>query len=235
MKNVNKLKKPLAITSIAAIGAAILFFLVVLALQLFAHISILKYELKNPVWKIIILLMIAGFGSMLLITSINIWNGNRALSVTSGVLVVLAAILSVLRFVININNVFLLDVTLDGIILSVCVNFYTAKYVKCGNKNNVLTYISAGISAVIAIILLLTVHAGEGFMGKAWESSVFIFLFVVLALSYLGLTITVGVLAKGISKNDADEAVENKQSVTISKSEYERLLDIEKRYNELKK
>ena len=240
------MKKKITIGSLSFIGAAILWFICLIASQLFFDGNVFDKGISAFIWRFLIILLIVGFSGILLLTSVSIYEDNKTLAYVSGAMILLTALFALLFFIIGkYEKGFLSYCTLDLVIVSLLVNQITDMQYRAKKSLSALK-IAAGVTGgAIALILLLSVHS---LAGALWSSTAFVFFFVVLCLAFIGLKIAVGAISKssnGKAKKDpADtislpdaEATENKtaETITISRAEYEELLRIKDAYERMNK
>lgn len=234
------MKKKLTIVSLGFIGAAILWFACLVAAQLFFDADIFGKSFSSFIWRGLIILLIVGVSGLLLLTSVSIYENNKTLAYVSGAMILVTALFALLFFIIGkYEKGFLSTSTLTLVILSLLINQMTDMQYRA-KKSLTGLKIAAGVTGgVIALILELSVYS---LMGKFWNSTAFVFFFVVLCLAFIGLKIAVGAIAKsanGKAEKSGTEAAANntgaaEETVTISRAEYEELLKIKAEYENKK-
>lgn len=235
-----KMKKKLTIVSLGFIGAAILWFACLVAAQLFFDADIFGKSFSSFIWRGLIILLIVGVSGLLLLTSVSIYENNKTLAYVSGAMILVTALFALLFFIIGkYEKGFLSTSTLTLVILSLLINQITDMQYRA-KKSLTGLKIAAGVTGgVIALILELSVYS---LMGKFWNSTAFVFFFVVLCLAFIGLKIAVGAIAKSANgkaeKSGTEAAADNtgaaEETVTISRAEYEELLKIKAEYENKK-
>lgn len=234
------MKKKLTIVSLGFIGAAILWFACLVAAQLFFDGDIFGKSFSSFIWRGLIILLIVGVSGLLLLTSVSIYENNKTLAYVSGAMILITALFALLFFIIGkYEKGFLSTSTLTLVILSLLINQMTDMQYRA-KKSLTGLKIAAGVTGgVIALILELSVYS---LMGKFWNSTAFVFFFVVLCLAFIGLKIAVGAIAKSANgkaeKSGTEAAADNtgaaEETVTISRAEYEELLKIKAEYENKK-
>ena len=71
------MKKKITILSLSFIGAAILWFICLVASQLFFDGEVFSKGISSFVWRFLIILLIVGFSGLLLLTSVSIHAENK--------------------------------------------------------------------------------------------------------------------------------------------------------------
>lgn len=234
------MKKKLTIVSLGFIGAAILWFACLVAAQLFFDGDIFGKSFSSFIWRGLIILLIVGVSGLLLLTSVSIYEDNKTLAYVSGAMILVTALFALLFFIIGkYEKGFLSTSTLTLVILSLLINQITDMQYRA-KKSLTGLKIAAGVTGgVIALILELSVYS---LMGKFWNSTAFVFFFVVLCLAFIGLKIAVGAIAKSANgkaeKSGTEAAADNtgaaEETVTISRAEYEELLKFKAEYENKK-
>ena len=230
------MKKKITMISLGFIGAAILWFICLVASQLFFDGEVFSKGISSFVWRFLIILLIVGFSGLLLLTSVSIYAENKPLSYISAALVLVTALLALIFFIAGkFEKGFLSYATLDFVIVSLYVNLVTDMQYRA--KRSLSGLKAAG--GIIAVVLLLSVHS---LAGKLWNSTAFVFFFIVLCAAFIGIKIAVGAIAKSASgrkraenAQESPQETENGDTVTISRAEYEALLKIKRKYEKLKK
>ena len=240
------MKKKLTVAALGFIGAAILWFLCLIAAQLFFDADVFGKSISAFVWRFLIILLIVGISGLLLLTSVSIYEDNKTLAYISGAMILVTALFSLLFFAIGkYEKGFLSTATLTLVIVSLLVNQLTDMQYRAKKSLTGLKAATGVTGGAIALILVLSVYS---LMGKLWASTAFVFFFVVLCLAFIGLKIAVGAIAKSAggkvaagskaAKKRAD-AIENsaasEETVTISRAEYENLLQIKAEFERSKK
>lgn len=234
------MKKKITVVSLSFIGAAILWFICLVASQLFFNSDVFSKGISAFVWRFLIILLIVGFSGLLLLTSVSIYAENKPLSYISAALVLITALLALIFFIAGkFEKGFLSYATLDFVIVSLYVNLMTDMQYRAKRSLSALK-IAGGVSGgAIAVVLLLSVHS---LAGKLWSSTAFVFIFIVLCAAFVGLKIAVSAIAKSASGKKRAETArelpqdnENADTVTISRAEYEALLKIKRKYEKLRK
>ena len=220
--------------------AAILWFACLVAAQLFFDADIFGKSFSSFIWRGLIILLIVGVSGLLLLTSVSIYENNKTLAYVSGAMILVTALFALLFFIIGkYEKGFLSTSTLTLVILSLLINQITDMQYRA-KKSLTGLKIAAGVTGgVIALILELSVYS---LMGKFWNSTAFVFFFVVLCLAFIGLKIAVGAIAKSANgkaeKSETEAAADNtgaaEETVTISRAEYEELLKIKAEYENKK-
>lgn len=228
-EKIKKIKKVLSIVAISAIGAAILFFICLLASCMFGENK--KIFANEITWRILVNLLIVGSASALLITAIQGMKDFKIFAGVEAVILIITSLLAIVLFSTNLNqNILFVKVVLCFLVVSVALDVIVGIEQKALGQLKTLRAVTYIPLLIVAIILLLTIL---GVVVNLWKSTLFIFVFVVLCLVFLGLWIAVSVMSKSVTKEE--KTTETKvDKVTISKEEYDRLLDIEKEYNKLK-
>lgn len=234
------MKKKITVISLSFIGAAILWFICLVASQLFFGSEVFSKGISSFVWRFLIILLIVGFSGLLLLTSVSIYAENKPLSYISAALVLVTALLALIFFIAGkFEKGFLSYATLDFVIVSLYVNLVTDMQYRAKRSLSGLKAAGGITGGIIAVVLLLSVHS---LAGKLWGSTAFVFFFIVLCVAFVGFKIAVGAIAKSAGgKKRADNAQESPQesgngdTVTISRAEYEALLKIKRKYEKLKK
>ena len=178
------MKKKITIVSLSFIGAAILWFICLIASQLFFDGNVFDKGISAFIWRFLIILLIVGFSGILLLTSVSIYEDNKTLAYVSGAMILLTALFALLFFIIGkYEKGFLSYCTLDLVIVSLLVNQITDMQYRAKKSLSALK-IAAGVTGgAIALILLLSVHS---LAGALWSSTAFVFFFVVLCLAFIG-------------------------------------------------
>lgn len=234
-----RMKKKLTIVSLGFIGAAILWFACLVAAQLFFDADIFGKSFSSFIWRGLIILLIVGVSGLLLLTSVSIYENNKTLAYVSGAMILVTALFALLFFIIGkYEKGFLSTSTLTLVILSLLINQITDMQYRAKKSLTGLKIATGVTGGVIALILELSVYS---LMGKFWNSTAFVFFFVVLCLAFIGLKIAVGAIAKsanGKAEKSGTEAADNtgaaEETVTISRAEYEELLKIKAEYENKK-
>lgn len=234
------MKKKITVISLGFIGAAILWFICLVASQLFFDGEVFSKGISAFVWRFLIILLIVGFSGLLLLTSVSIYAENKPLSYVSAALVLVTALLALIFFIAGkFEKGFLSYATLDFVIVSLYINLVTDMQYRAKRSLSGLKAAGGITGGIIAVVLLLSVHS---LAGKLWDSTAFVFFFIVLCLLFIGIKIALGAIAKSAGgKKRAESAQEAPQdnadadTVTIPRAEYEALLKIKRNYEKLKK
>ena len=237
------MKKKLTVLSLGFIGAAILWFICLIAAHLFFDVNIFEKDFSSFIWRFLIILLIVGISGLLLLTSVSIYEDNKTLAYISGAMILVTALFALLFFLIGkYEKGFLSITTLTLVIVSLLVNQLTDMQYRAKKSLTGLKIATGVTGGAIALILVLSVYS---LMGKLWENTAFVFFFAVLCLAFIGLKIAVGAIAKSAGgKNgkkaksgEADGAADEvlNETVTISRAEYENLLRIKAEYERSKK
>lgn len=167
------MKKKITIVSLSFIGAAILWFICLIASQLFFDGNVFDKGISAFIWRFLIILLIVGFSGILLLTSVSIYEDNKTLAYVSGAMILLTALFALLFFIIGkYEKGFLSYCTLDLVIVSLLVNQITDMQYRAKKSLSALK-IAAGVTGgAIALILLLSVHS---LAGALWSSTAFVF------------------------------------------------------------
>ena len=146
------MKKKITIVSLSFIGAAILWFICLIASQLFFDGNVFDKGISAFIWRFLIILLIVGFSGILLLTSVSIYEDNKTLAYVSGAMILLTALFALLFFIIGkYEKGFLSYCTLDLVIVSLLVNQITdmQEVLMIGDrKHDVLGSGKFGISCV---------------------------------------------------------------------------------------
>ena len=239
------MKKKLTVAALGFIGAAILWFLCLIAAQLFFGSDVFGKGISAFVWRFLIILLIAGISGLLLLTSVSIYEDNKTLAYISGAMILVTALFALLFFAIGkYEKGFFPTATLTLVIVSLLVNQLTDMQYRAKKSLTGLKAAAGVTGGAIALILVLSVYS---LMGKLWASTAFVFFFVVLCLAFIGLKIAVGAIAKSAGGKREKAAGEGSgeafggaadiktDTVTISRAEYENLLQIKAEYERSKK
>lgn len=120
------MKKKLTVLSLGFIGAAILWFLCLIAAHLFFDVNIFEKDFSSFIWRFLIILLIVGISGLLLLTSVSIYEDNKTLAYISGAMILVTALFALLFFLIGkYEKGFLSMTTLTFVIVSLLVNQLT--------------------------------------------------------------------------------------------------------------
>ncbi len=228
-EKIKKIKKILSIVAISAIGAAILFFICLLASCMFGeNKKIFDNEISL---RILVNLLIVGSASALLITAIQGMKDYKIFAGIEALILIVTSLLAIVLFSSKLNqNATFVKTVLCFVVVSVALDVIVGIEQKALGQLKTLRAVTYIPLLIVAVLLLLTILS---VVTSLWKSTLFVFVFVVLCLAFLGLWIAVTVMSKSVSKEE--KTTETKvEKVTISKEEYDRLLEIEKEYNKLK-
>lgn len=95
------MKKKLTVLSLGFIGAAILWFLCLIAAHLFFDVNIFEKDFSSFIWRFLIILLIVGISGLLLLTSVSIYEDNKTLAYISGAMILVTALFALLFFLIG--------------------------------------------------------------------------------------------------------------------------------------
>lgn len=128
-------EEKITIVSLSFIGAAILWFICLIASQLFFDGNVFDKGISAFIWRFLIILLIVGFSGILLLTSVSIYEDNKTLAYVSGAMILLTALFALLFFIIGkYEKGFLSYCTLDLVIVSLLVNQITDMQYRAKNR-----------------------------------------------------------------------------------------------------
>ena len=152
------MKKKLTVLSLGFIGAAILWFLCLIAAQLFFDVNIFEKDFSSFIWRFLIILLIVGISGLLLLTSVSIYEDNKTLAYVSGAMILVTALFALLFFLIGkYEKGFLSMTTLTFVIVSLLVNQLTDMQYRAKKSLTGLKIATGVTGGAVALILVLSV------------------------------------------------------------------------------
>lgn len=183
------------------------------------------FKIRNGIADLLFTSLTLSVSGLLILNSVNMLEKKNKLAIVSLSLISISALLVIIALWSNVSssNVYM-ETTLTACILSVCFSLITSNILKLQNKYLWLQ-ISSYVCFVIVAIFLISAAWGSNLLGN--NVKIFV-LFIILSL------FGIGVLAVLSKKQINTDASIDKNYIKITKKEYEELLAIKEKYNELK-